>query len=674
MAEDLRLSEAQLTDLRRQVEQHRDEAMQARGDWPTRHSEHYRRFLADPSLRPPGPWPDAPRLFIAVTRYVHERLMSDIWQTLFGVPASLRLIPFGEEDVQPAQMATRLLHWLLRKQLNGTTAAGAWERTSATGLFDTLLDSAAVYKVVGWTPPWEIPTTARTRFTRTVRIDPLDQGMLLVPPDATGLQYPDASYIAQDMHLSRDDLFRLRKEGYDIPDPDEVKGDDPIPTERQQIEMEREGQTARPFHPDTYLFTESYERFRLDTRSKFEEDVIVSWFPDAQAGDGTKNASGKIARVRRLIDVFPQDDRPRRPFFEITIWPQPRQWRGLNVPDRIESMQDMINRLHEQLLNYGDVSILPYVFANTFLTGELPDLRQVRPGSTVAVEDVGGVQFAPTRSLNRHFAEQIQLAFSNVERDTAVTDFQSGRQSDRPNAPRTASATLALLQESRKSFSMLARHVAVQYQHMLTFYFRLWQEILPARITAPLRLAGEIENQETQDAITRLFGGDATNRAVAVTLSKEQLSGIFDAELDIDPEAQFDRQILVSLAQLILPAIAQYPVGQRELLKRTWEAFDQKGFEHIWPYQVAATDTQILHATKQVQLYNLQLQLQQLQTVQNQQAAAQEQQQAAQAAQEQQPTAGAPISAAILSALQRAAAGPQNGAPGAVPGRQEPPV
>lgn len=48
------IQEANLTD---QVTRHRDEATQARADFPVRHSERYRRYLADPTLRPPGPWP-----------------------------------------------------------------------------------------------------------------------------------------------------------------------------------------------------------------------------------------------------------------------------------------------------------------------------------------------------------------------------------------------------------------------------------------------------------------------------------------------------------------------------------------------------------------------------------------------------------------------------------------
>lgn len=614
---DVRLTTAQLDDLRTQVEQNRDEALDSRGDWPSRHSERYRRFLADPSLRPPGPWPDAPRLFISVTRYVLERLHAELWQTLFGLEDNIRLVPFGEEDVETADLAQRFMRWSLRKLVK-------WSVVSSSLLFDALLDSAGAAKVVAWTPPWRLPDTARRFFPRIARVDPLDLSTMLVPPDAEGFQYPDARYIGQEFYLRKDDLIRMRRQGYpNIPDPDEWMPYDQTPTERERAEIEREGTTPSHFHKDTYLFVESYERAVLDHRSGEEEDVIVSWFPYAQAGDGTTTRPARIVRVRRLIEVYPQDDRPRRPFFPITIWAQPRQWRGMNVPDRLESMQDLINRLHEQMVNYGDVSMLPYVFANVFLTGDLPDLRQVRPGSTVPIEDVNGVQFAPVRSLNRHFMEQIQMAFSNIERDTSVTDANLGRQSDRPNAPRTASATLAYLQESRKTFGGLARHAANQFGDLLTFYNRLWQEILPPAFVAPLRRVADIEEDDTRDLFGRLFGGDVRNRFVAMRVVRQQLSGIFDAELDINPEAPYERQTLISLAQLIMPSTANYAMGQRELLRRVWEAYEQHGFEQIWPEQVASIQTQTQILTQQVQLETLRAQLSQFAQLQQAQGGSQ---------------------------------------------------
>ena len=150
MAESVDLSTAQLDELRQQVEKHRDEALTSRLDWPSRHAERYKRYLADPALRPEGPWPDAPRLFVPMTRDVHEKLLSEIWSVLFGNPDNIKLSPFGEEDVDNATLASRFLRWSLRSLVDQQW----WDQESYMTLFDALLDSAAVAKVVAWKPPW----------------------------------------------------------------------------------------------------------------------------------------------------------------------------------------------------------------------------------------------------------------------------------------------------------------------------------------------------------------------------------------------------------------------------------------------------------------------------------------------------------------------------------------
>lgn len=617
----IKLSATQERNLTTQVITHRDEALQARADFPLRHADRYRRFLGDPSLRPPGPWPEAARLFIPTTRSVLERLHAEIWQALFSNPDQVHTKPFGDEDLSATELATQFLRWTLASTLE------SWDDVTGTLIFDALLDSVGVAKVAAWEPPWAPPSEDARRFLRrTVRIDALDLGMLLVAPDAEGsLQYPECRFIAQEFFLTSDDIVRMEDRGFDTPHWDEL-GDSQQMTERKRIELEREGERVVEFRPDSIPFVESYERFSLNDDG-YEQDIIVSWFPDAQitgTSDNSLSNHGRIAGARYLTDVFPQDDRPRRPFFPISFWPQPRQWRGLNVPDRLESMQDLINRLHEQLVNYGEVSMLPFVFVNTFLTGEIPDLRTVRPGSTVPIDDMSGVNFAPTRSLNRHFAEQIQMMQANVERDSSVTDFNLGRQGSSATAPRTASATMALLAQTRKSYGMLVRRCASQFSRLLSFDFRLWQAILPDDTYVGAFEPQQVITADTPEASSglwdRLFsrtplsdtGRPAATPKVALPISKEALSGFFDARIEVNPEEEFDRQVMLSLVQLTAPAIQDYPIGTRLMLKRVWAVHDQRGFDDIYPEEVAILQTQQRITTIQVQLAAMQAQLQQI--------------------------------------------------------------
>jgi hypothetical protein len=653
----VKLSEGQLSALTEQIISHREEALNSRADFPLRHSDRYKRFLADPTLRPEGPWPGAPKLFMPTTREILERLHSELWQAQFADLGNLIMKPFRDEDILNAELATRFLRWTLETTIS-------WSQISAALIFDALLDSVAVAKVMVYDAPWKPPSTDASRFlARTVEIDPLDLGMLLVAPDAEGLQYPKARFIAQEFFLSADDLLRMERRGFDVPSYDQL-GYSQQMTDRKRVELEREGERIVEFRPDSIPFVESYERFTIDDE---DEDVIVSWFPDAQTS-GSSVDHGRIAAVRRLTDVFPQDDRPRRPYFDITVWPQPRQWRGLNVPDRLESMQDLENRLHEQLVNYGDVSMLPFIFANTFLTGELPDLRTVRPGSTVPIDDLSGVQFAPTRSLNRHFAEQIQMIRAHTERDSSTSDFNMGRNSSQPNAPRTATMGMALLGESKKSYTMLVKHQSVQFEHLLNFYFRLWQSIIPdnthVQIFQPNR-----PSQPEETIFDRLFSESSLDQAgkpkpqayVALPISADNLSGYFDASLFVNPEAQFDRQVMLQLFQLTAPLIQDYPLGTRTMLKRLWGTFDQKGFDEIYPEEVALLQTKIRMDAAQVQLATFEQQLAQIHQQEAQQQLGALQQQSQQVLQTGQLTPEFLQSIEALKGQQNGAGGGQGG-------------
>lgn len=678
------LNDAQWGDITDQVIKHREEALASRGDFDLRHADRYLRFLADPSTRPPGPWPEAARLFVPNTRNVLEKLLSEMWASLFGNMHQIQVSPFGDEDVPKTDLATRFLRWALGKPLSIATEGG-FSQISADLIFDALLDSVGVAKITQWSPPWRSPSEDARRFLkRLVRIDALDLGMLLVAPDAEGLQYPQCRYVHQEFFLSHDDLMRMERAGFDVPDYDEM-GYSQQMTARKRAELERGGERVIEFKPDSIPFVESYERFVLDENEGDEEDVIVSWFPDAQVQGTASNTSsnhGRIAGIRKLIEVFPQDDRPRRPFFPVTVWPQPRQWKGMNVPDRLESMQDLINRLHEQLVNYGEVSMLPYIFVNTFLTGELPDMRTVRPGTTVPVDDINGLQFAPTRSLNRHFAEQINMAQANVERDSQVSDLSLGRSSDRPNMPRTAAATMAILGEARKSYGSLVRHAALQFGSMLTFFFKLWQEILPDdtyvqafETEAPQQGSGPGESSTMWD---RLFareplsetGRPSKTTHVALALGRDDLSGFFDATIEVNPEEQFDRQVLVSLYQTTAPAIADYPVGIRIMLKRMWATFDQHGFDDVYPEEIALLQTQERTMAAEVKVAQLQMALKQI----GQQEAQQKMQTIQAETQQYQQTgqAGPELSAMAAQHVQQQAAQGQPGPQQPQPTPQKP--
>jgi hypothetical protein len=699
--ESIRLNRSQRERLITQLREHYAAGIAARGDWPTRHDDHYRRYLADWTLRPAGPWPGAPRLFTSHTRRTMEKIWGDLWKACFPGYEALSLDPLNEPALERYTNVTQIERWTLRYAINDADQGG-WAHIGKMALFDALLDATGFMKVYPWRLPWNnaVPDTL-------IRIDNVDEGTLILPPGATGTQYPDAEYIGQELYVRWDDLVRKKRQGFTVPDKKKLHAESKPLTERERTEAEREGHQV-PEPTASYKVVEMYERFVLkDPDDDPEDDLVISWYPDASDEDC-------LGRVLSLEDLFPNQPRPTRPFFPLTVWAQPRQLRGLSVPERTRTPQDMLNRLAEQTINYGDVSILPFYFYNAMLTGEIPDLRQVMPGQGVPVNDVGGVTFSPRSSLNRHFMEQAQAWGAEIEADLHVSDISLGRQPTRPNAPRTLGGTMLILQQGREAFSDLVEHLGAQFSAPLDFHWRLWQHFIPPNLKVPLKHrrpgargralpqhgplfdeahpflvappeagaatgggagAGAVPGLEMLGAGRNGSAGGTAAGAVEPgaapplapgtesvlepeqevlledEVTKEDLQGTYVLRLTMNPELPFDRQVVMQLGGQMLPILLErYPIGARLLLKRMWEINGQRDFDQIYPQAIAMLETQ-LRFTQVL----MQQQAQEQQMAQQQQMAKMQAAQVEQAAQGgQQPPQGPPGPSPETQALMEA--------------------
>ena len=77
-------------------------------------------------------------------------------------------------------------------------------------------------------------------------------------------------------------------------------------------------------------------------------------------------------------------------------------------------------------------------------------------------------------------------------------------------------------------------------------------------------------------------------------LQQEDLAGIFQVHLRVNPDAPFDRNATMELAQMLFPVLLErYPTGARTLAKVVWEIHGQKGFDQFWPAIVADLESQM---------------------------------------------------------------------------------
>lgn len=602
----LRLSPARREALLQQLKDHYDEAKAGMQEAAAKRAIRYKRYLADPALRSGmQPWEDAVKLFLPLTRSTIESLHDEFTETILGTLDNVQIKGIGEEDKTKAERAERFFRWALDE-------VNEIDDVLHDVVMDALLDSLGVLKVYPYRQPFDAWDDEQELLQTIVQIDAVDIGTLGIPPDAKGLQYPFARYIWHQMWIYPElEWDSLKKRGFKLPGMDDLPAaPSRDPDERERLEYERGDIAPESYQEGALEMVEAYEYFDITGHNDWEF-IVANWCPTLQVmNTDTPDPTAPLVRTMRLKDAVPQRmfSRPMWPFFPVTLWRQPRQLRGLNIPDRLESQQDTLNRLVEQMIHHGQIDILPYYFYSAALTGDMPDLTQVKPGTGVPVDQLGaggnGVVFPPRRSVNRHYLEQMQFIRGSAEEDSKVTAFTQGRTSQQPNAPRTLGGLALLLQQGTKAFRKQSRHLSRQLNAAFKMAFGIWQMRFEGSIEVPM--------PQTEELQRRLYEGQSIEGAVdLVRIDADSLSGRFDVRLKVNPDAALERQTKLTIAERLDPMMGNlWPRGQRLLWKDIWETLGLQGFDQIYPEYVADLYTMLKALDLQLKLKQLEQALQ----------------------------------------------------------------
>lgn len=602
----VRLAPERRDALLQQLREHYEEARAGMQEAAAKRALRYRRYLADPALRSGlQPWEDAVKLFLPITRSTIESLHDEFTETILGTLDNVQIKGIGEEDQARAEHAERFFRWALDE-------VNEIDDVLHDVVMDALLDSLGVLKVYPYRQPFDAWDDEQELLQTIVQIDAVDIGALGIPPDAKGLQYPLARYLWHQMWIYPElEWASLKQRGFRLPGMDDLPpATSRDPDERERLEYERGDIAPESYQEGALEMVEAYEYFDLTGHNDWEF-LVANWCPALQVmHTDTPDPTAPLIRIMRLKDAVPQRmfSRPMWPFFPVTLWRQARQLRGLNIPDRLESQQDTLNRLAEQMLHHGQIDILPYYFYSAALTGDMPDLTQVKPGTGVPVDQLGaggnGVVFPPRRSVNRHYLEQMQFFRGSAEEDSKVTAFTQGRTSQQPNAPRTLGGLALMLQQGSKAFRKQSRHLSRQLQAAFQMAFGIWQMRFEGSIEVPM--------PQTEALQRRLYEGENTAGTVArVRIDADALSGRFDVRLKVNPDAAIERQTKLTLAERLDPLMGTlWPRGQRLLWKDIWETLGLQGFDQIYPEYVADLYTMLKTLELQVKLSQLEQALQ----------------------------------------------------------------
>jgi hypothetical protein len=405
-------------------------------------------------------------------------------------------------------------------------------------------------------------------------VDVVDINSLYVPPDAgTGLQYPTTRYYFTESFLTIDDvLYRRDVLGYDVSEELLAQFQEEPISEEERLKREKMGvgegasvETVRmleinmkwPLAGEYVVISSdgSTERVKQSGSEDdpYTEDVVINYWWDTK----------EVARVVPLGRISPTGDRACIDGRHSRI---PRFFYGMGIMAKMRMFNEAMNSFANQMVDYGTLQNLPFYMYEPVSTGLLPEQFPLEPGVGVPVSNVRGVQFPRFGGDPGFFLQAMNMVQQWSERDGGVNDPVLGRQSNLPNAPRTARQHMANLQQSNIAF---ARQVAMLVEPFVDLFRSIHQHYVRYM---PEEVAFTYFNRET-----KIFEEKTVYR-------KYFQNTDVDFDFIVNPNRQAEQQNAMTLVNMMAPILMQMnPDGVRELYKDLFRSMGKKNFDEIWP-------------------------------------------------------------------------------------------
>lgn len=300
----------------------------------------------------------------------------------------------------------------------------------------------------------------------------------------------------------------------------------------------------------------------LKGRNRYESELVVRYIPDMHL----------VVGVQDLMDLYPTK-RWRRPFVEASLMKDGSYW-GMGIGELLESIEDEATVNHRLFTKAGMLAVGPVVFYKPS-AGFDPDTFQMQPGQAIPTEDPAGVNVVRMTADLQYPILQAQSLISYAERTTGQTDMSMGRQSDRPNAPRTARGTLALLEQGNVRANLDMAVLREDMGRVVSHFFELEQQF-PISAKTFFR----VTEQEAGGLFSTSKGG--------AFIEPDEMGGEYDFQLKFatsiwSKEAEKDRTLGLYQLDMQNPLIAQNPRALWVATNRAHQAMGDDNFADIIP-------------------------------------------------------------------------------------------
>lgn len=197
-----------------------------------------------------------------------------------------------------------------------------------------------------------------------------------------------------------------------------------------------------------------------------QTDIVVRWAPKLR---GVVNLHGIIG-AQKLAELYP-DTPTKRPIYEAALGQTGEYW-PMGLPEMLWSIKQELTTNENLATQGGQFSVGPTGFYKP-ASGANPDVLKITPGllipSNNPKEDVAffNINFNPEFPVLKQ-----NNMLSLVEKLLGNMDFSTGREGGRPNAPRTARGTLALLSRGDLRVNFDTSFLLLDFGKLLK---RLWE-------------------------------------------------------------------------------------------------------------------------------------------------------------------------------------------------------
>lgn len=511
-----------------------DDAKAARSSWER---NLYECMDLYEGIRAPksDPWPNCSNVTTMAipthTKLMHAKLFPAVWNENL-----VYWRPVSGDDIENVDNIKKFMQWVVRQEMKlGNLVDDILQDLIVTGTVALKVRWDTEYRNMrDKDNPGKYKEIARQRaYVDNVPIDEVYMPYLWSDVNTS-------EFIAQDIYMRFPDLENKKARGlftYDKEDEDAILGaiNQNLPESIRIEKGKTEGTAEYYAHRDSYpiRLVECNVAWPID--GKMVESIFVIDY------NSSTYLSGKP-----LTAVSPTGTRPWivGQFIRRTGRPY-----GVGLPDLMKGLAKELDAIHNQRIDAGTMSIAPFGVYRAASSFD-PEKVKVGPGIMVPVDDINDVNFiqVPNNSIASFQEERIIIEY--MEKLTATSAYQMGRESEVAKSRATATGTMAIIAQGEQAYTLLGIRAQIIFAEMLTKILQAYQAFMPSGLA------------------DRVVGEDAGKLLFPDGMTIEELAGEYDAYMNLDVTAgskAMEKQSNAAMIQMApqLLAISQDPRGYR---------------------------------------------------------------------------------------------------------------